>query len=162
MQLIEDVDAINAAQELFAAFFAIYFALNIDRAQREYSPYDTYAMWKGNRHAIRRLAAALVVNFILPMVQFAITFALLDGVELTFDVSVTETLAIVGIGFLSFFQFGYYRIFEAIINLRPEVFFVEEDRQKYLREERREFRSHFMPGILYVVGSIVILFLLIL
>jgi hypothetical protein len=93
------VDAINPAQALFAAFFAIYFALNIDRAQREYSPYDTYAVWKGSRHAIRRLVASLVVVFILPMVQFAITFGLLDRVELTFNVSVMETLAIVGIGF---------------------------------------------------------------
>jgi hypothetical protein len=158
--LIVGVDAINAAQELFLAFFAIYFALNIDRSQREYHPYDTYSVWKGSRHAFRLLIAAWVVTFILPLVQFAITFSLLDGVALDLNLSFTDTLIIVAIGFLSFFQFGYYRIFEAIISLRPEAFFPEEDRKIHLHEERREFRSHFIPGVLYVVASIAVLTLI--
>ncbi len=158
--MVIDVDAINAAQELFLAFFAIYFALNIDRTQREYGSYDTYAAWNGSRHAFRRLVTAWVITFLFPMVQFAITFSLLDGVNVALDLTFSDTLMIVAIGFLSFFQFGYYRIFEAIINLRPEVFFLEEDRQKYLKEERREFRSHFVPGILYIVGSVLVLVLI--
>ena len=158
--MVIDVDAINAAQELFLAFFAIYFALNIDRTQREYGSYDTYAAWNGSRHAFRRLVTAWVVTFLFPMVQFAITFSLLDGVNVALDLTFSDTLMIVAIGFLSFFQFGYYRIFEAIINLRPEVFFLEEGRQKYLKEERREFRSHFVPGVLYIVGSVLVLVLI--
>lgn len=39
------------AQELFVLIFAIYFTLIIDRANRNYNPYDTYA-WTGKPHAI--------------------------------------------------------------------------------------------------------------
>jgi len=158
--LIDGVDAINAPQELFLAFFAIYFALNIDRSQREYHPYDTYSVWKGSRHALRRLITAWIVTFFFPMIQFAITFSLLDGVNLSLDLSLADTLVIVAIGFLSFFQFGYYRIFEAIISLKPEAFFPEDDRKIHLHEERGEFRSHFIPGILYVAASVVVLILI--
>lgn len=152
--------AINPAQELFAAFFTIYFTLTIDRSFKEYRPYDTYAAWQGDPFALRRTFLAWTTLIILPLLQFALIIGLLSGVELSFDHSLTDILAIMTIGILSFFEFGYYRIFEAIVHLRPQIFYSEDDKET-ISEERREFWSHFIPGALYLVISAV-LFLLVL
>ena len=134
----------------------------IERANEAYRPYDTYAAWKGSFHAIRRLLAAWIILTFLPLLQFAVTISLLSGVNLSFDLTFTDVLVLVVIGFLSFFQFGYYRIFEAIINLRPAAFFPDNERQEFLNKERQEFWSHFIPGVMYVAASSLLLLLILL
>ncbi len=43
---------LNEVQELFGFFFAITFALTIDRSHEAYKPWDTYKAWKGKSHNI--------------------------------------------------------------------------------------------------------------
>ena len=105
------------------------------------------------------LAAWIILTF-LPLLQFAVTISLLNGVNLSFDLTFTDVLVLVVIGFLSFFQFGYYRIFEAMINLRPAAFFPDNEREEFLNKERQEFWSHFIPGIMYVIASSLLLLLI--
>jgi Na+/H+-dicarboxylate symporter len=152
---------INAAQELFIVFFAVYFGLTIDRSFKEYKSYDTYSAWKGNRPAIRRLFLSWVVLVILPLVQFSVVLGLLSDVELSLDHSLSDIVAITIICLLSFFEFGYYRIFEAVIYLDPKRFYSGEEAERTIAEERQEAWSHFIPGALYlVVTSLLFLFVL--
>ena len=60
---------LTEAQDLFALFFAIYFAVIIDRSNELYRPWDTYNAWKGKPHNIRRLLAALILLFAIPLLH---------------------------------------------------------------------------------------------
>jgi hypothetical protein len=79
---------LTEAQELFSLFFAIYFALIIDRSHQMYKPWDTYNAWRGRSHNIKRLAAAWVILFIIPMFHFAILFILLGYFKIPFDMTI--------------------------------------------------------------------------
>lgn len=151
---------LNTAQELFVIFFAIYFSLIIDRANRTYVPYDTFNAWRRSRPALIRLITALVILHLLPLLQFAIVFILLGGITLTFYVSISGILDLMAIGFLSFFDFGYYRIFEAFLYRYPNVYYLEGELTDRLDGTRFEFWSHFIPGILYLLSSVFLLLII--
>jgi len=59
------------------------------------------------------------------------------------------------------FDFGYYRIFESIIYLSPKTFYTDTEAVKMLVEERGEFQAHLIPGVLYIVASIVLILIII-
>ena len=147
---------LNAAQELFTAFFAIYFSLTIDRSFREYKAYDTYSAWRGERRAVRRLFLAWVFLIVLPLLQYAYVMGLLAHVELRFDQALPDTLAITIIGLLSFYMFGYYRVFEAMIHICPQAFYPKDEVEETAMAERTEFWSHFIPGIGYIAVTLLL------
>lgn len=75
--------------------------------------------------------------------------------------SIRGVLTIVLVGLLSFFDFGYYRIFEAVLYYSPGTFFTPKEQDEMLEKERGEIRAHLIPGICYVVATVVMLLLLI-
>ncbi len=147
--------AINAAQELFAAFFAVYFSLTLDRSHKEYNAYDTYSAWHGDRRAFRRLVTAWTFLVLLPITQFSILVILLNRLNLTFAMTPREVVVLSIISVLAFFEWGYYRIYEGVLYLRPGTFYSEEEQIKLLKSERWEFPSHFYPGLFYIIMSFV-------
>lgn len=151
----------TAAQELFILIFAIHFTLIIERVHQSYNPYDTYSAWKGVPHALKRLILSWAILYILPLLHFAIFFVTIGIYEINFDMTVLGVFNIVLVGLLSFFDFGYYRIFEAALYYSPDTFFTKEEQDKILEKERGEVRAHLIPGICYVVATFVMLFILI-
>ena len=147
---------LTEAQDLFALFFAIYFAVIIDRSNELYRPWDTYNAWKGKPHNIRRLLAAWILLFAIPLLHFAILLTLLGSMDIQFDVTISGIANVVLIGLSSFFDFGYFRIYEAFLHSYPESFFSDEDltQIELTGKIRPDFWAHFMPGALYVIISI--------
>jgi hypothetical protein len=141
------------AQELFSLFFAIYFALIIDRSHEMYKPWDTYSAWKGKSHNIKRLLAAWIILFIVPLFHFSILFALLGLINVRFDMTISGILNVTLIGLGSFFEFGYFRIYEALLHRYSESFFADEEKIQKERFIRPDFWAHFIPGALYVILS---------
>lgn len=152
---------ITTAQELFILIFAIHFTLIIERVHQTYNPYDTYSAWKGVPHAIKRLVVSWAILYILPLLHFAIFFIILGIHDVNFSMTIRGVFDIVLVGLLSFFDFGYYRIFEAVLYYSPDTFFTKKEQDKILEKERGEVRAHLIPGICYVVATIVMLLLLI-
>lgn len=146
---------LTEAQNLFALFFAIYFALIIDRSHETYKPWDTYNAWRGKTQNIRRLLTAWIIVFIIPLLHFSILFALLGSVNIRFDMSISGILNVILISLSSFFDFGYFRIYEAFLHSYPESFFSEEELTQIERSVkiRPDFWAHFIPGALYVIVS---------
>jgi hypothetical protein len=152
---------ITEAQELFILIFAIYFTLIIDRANRNYNPYDTYKAWKDRSHALRRLLLSWSVLHILPLFNFAIFFIILGLNKTAFNPDILGIINIILVGLLAFFDFGYYRIFDGFLYLSPEKFLRDKERKEVLDEKRYEFRAHMIPGILYVaITWLMLIFLL--
>ena len=148
-------------QQLFTLIFAIHFTLIIDRVNRAYNPYDTYNAWKGKLPAIKRLLLSWSVMYILPLFNFAAFLLILGIYDVSFDPNFHGALNIVLVALSSFFDFGYYRIFESILYLSPETFYTDKEANKMLDDERHEFQAHFIPGILYVIASIIMIFIVI-
>ncbi len=150
---------LTEAQELFSLFFAIYFALIIDRSHQMYRPWDTYNAWRGRSHNTKRLLAAWIILFIIPMFHFAILFILLGSFNIPFDMTINGILNVVLISLSSFFDFGYFRIYEAFLHKYPESFFVDEEIKKLESAGRilPDFWAHFIPGTLYVLVSTLIM-----
>ena len=146
---------LTEAQDLFALFFAIYFAMMIDRSHETYKPWDTYSAWKGKTHSIKRLFAAWIILFAIPLLHFAIFFTLLGSISISFDMTISGISNVVLIGLSSFFDFGYFRIYEAFLHSYPESFFSHEDltQTEITNKIRPDFWAHFIPGALYVVLS---------
>jgi hypothetical protein len=65
------------------------------------------------------------------------------------------------LGFLSFFSFGYYRIFEAFLNAFPEFFYSKDELSRRHTEMRPGFLAHFIPGLLYILLTILVLILIV-
>jgi hypothetical protein len=151
----------NDAQIMLELFFAIYFTLIIDRAHKEYDPYNTYSAWTGRSPAHRRLFASWLILVILPLLQFAVTYLIMGKYPVPLDAAPYGILNIVMIGFLSFFSFGYYRIFEAFLNGYPGYFYSDQELIERKAEARPEFWSHFMPGLLYILLTIIVLVLVV-
>jgi hypothetical protein len=143
------------AQNLFAFFFAVYFALIIDRAHHTYTPWDTYGAWKGNVNNIYRLLAGWIILFIMPLLHFSLLFVLLGSIGTDFKMTAVDVLSLVLIGLGSFFDFGYYRIYEAFLHNYPGVFFSDEELAGMIASGklRPGFRAHFIPGMLFVTLS---------
>lgn len=146
---------------MLALFFAIYFALVIDRSHVAYDPYDTYSAWTGKSPAHRRLAMAWLILVLLPLFHFAITYLVLGKYIVKLDMTPYGVLNIVMIGFLSFFSFGYYRIFEAFLNSFPKSFYSDQELSRRHMEMRQEFWAHFIPGLMYILMTILIQILII-
>lgn len=144
---------LNEAQELFGFFFAIYFALIIDRANEVYKPWDTYNAWKGKSHNINRLLMAWIILILLPIMHFAILFTLLEIFNVTFETTIVGVLNVVLVSIGTFFALGYFRIYEAFLHGFSKSFFSEEEKIKFLSEIRPYFWAHFIPGVLYVLIS---------
>ena len=149
--------SLNDAQQLFGFFFAIYFYMIIDRSHAMYQSWDTYSAWRGKSHNLNRLLAAWLILTILPVTQFAIMFTYLGIFNITFNPTITGVVQIILISISSFFTFGYFRIYEALIHGYHDLFFSEEEQKKGGREIRPHFRAHFIPGILYVAVSTLLL-----
>lgn len=145
--------SLNDAQQLFVLFFAIYFSLIVDRSHEMYKPWDTYSAWKRKSHNIKRLFAAWIILFIVPLLHFSILFILLRTTVVQFDMTIYGILNVVLIGFGSFFEFGYFRIYEAFLHKYPESFFADEERIHKDHLNRSDFWAHFAPGALYVIIS---------
>jgi hypothetical protein len=147
--------SLTEAQELFSLFFAIYFSLIIDRSHQTYKPWDTYNAWKGKAHNIRRLLVAWIILFIVPIFHFSILFLLLGSSNVQFDMTIRGISNVVLISLSSFFDFGYFRIYEAFIHRYPESFFADEEwaRIELSSKTLPDFWAHFLPGVLYVLLS---------
>lgn len=145
--------SLTEAQELFELFFAVYFALIIDRSHEVYKPWDTYNAWKGNSYNIKRLLTAWIILFIVPLLHFAILFILLGSIDVRFDMTISGVLNVALIGVGSFFEFGYFRIYEAFLHKYPKSFFTDEERIQKGPSIRPDFWAHFIPGALYVILS---------
>lgn len=143
------------AQELFSLFFIVYFTLIIDRAHQTYKPWDTYNAWKGRPHNIKRLLAAWIILFVIPLLHFGILFILLGLSNVRLDLTIRGISDIVLVGLGSFFEFGYFRIYESFLHKYPESFFADEERIQIESSGKilPDFRAHFIPGILYVLLS---------
>lgn len=150
------------AQQLFTLIFAIHFTLIIDRVHRNYNPYDTYNAWMGKSHAINRLLLSWLIMYILPLLNFAVFFILLGIYNISFQPDLHGILNIVLVGLLSFFDFGYYRIFEAVLYFSPKTFYTDEEAGEMLAKERGEFQAHLIPGVLYVITTTIMILILIL
>jgi hypothetical protein len=146
---------LNDPQEVFILFFAVYFGLMIDRSHEMYRPWDTYNAWKGKSHNLKRLLAAWLILFVIPISHFGILFILLGSVSVRFDMTIGGISNIILISLSSFFEFGYFRIYEALIHSYPESFFDDEERTQLDRSGkiRPDFWAHFIPGGLYVILS---------
>ena len=79
--------SLTNAQELFALFFGIYFALIIDRSHEMYEPWDTYNAWKGRSHNIKRTLTAAIILLIIPLLQFAFFLNLIGTLKIPFDMT---------------------------------------------------------------------------
>jgi hypothetical protein len=148
----------TSAQDIFILFFAIYFGSIIERSHEMYNPWDTYNAWKGKPHDLKRLLVAWIILFAIPMINFAILFVLLGAADVRIDITVRGITNVVFIGFGSFFEFGYFRIYEAFLQGFPESFFAHEDLivLKSSRRMRPDFLAHLIPGVLYVIISTLI------
>ncbi len=146
---------LNEPQEVFILFFAIYFGLIIDRSNEMYKPWDTYNAWKGKPHNIKRLLAAWLILFVIPVSHFGVLFVLLGSVNVRFDMTIGGISNIILISLSSFFEFGYFRIYEAFLHSYPESFFGDEEliQLDNSRKIRPDFWAHFIPGALYVIFS---------
>jgi len=114
--------SLNDAQQLFVLFFAIYFSLIVDRSHEMYKPWDTYSAWRRKSHNIKRLFAAWIILFIVPLLHFSILFILLRTTDVQFNMTIYGILNVVLVGFGSFLEFGYFRIYEAFLHKYPESF----------------------------------------
>jgi hypothetical protein len=65
------------------------------------------------------------------------------------------------LGFLSFFSFGYYRMFEVFLNKFLEFFYSDEELSRRHTEMRPGFLAHFIPGLLYILLTILVLILIV-
>ncbi len=148
------------SQQLFTLIFAIHFTLIIDRVNRTYNPYDTYNAWKGQLHSIRRLLLSWLILYILPLLNFAAFLLVLGIYEVSFETNLIGVSNIVLVALSSFFDFGYYRIFESMLYISPKTFYTDEEAEIMLAKGRNEFQAHLIPGILYVVASIVMIMII--
>jgi hypothetical protein len=155
--------SLTEAQELFSLFFAIYFTLIIDRSHETYSPWDTYNAWRGSSHNIKRLLAGWIILLILPLLHFALLFILLGSFNVQFDMTIRGIVNAAFIGICSFFDFGYFRIYEAFLHRYPDYFFADGELTQIVRlgKIRPDFWAHFIPGILYISLSTFILLIVI-
>ncbi len=148
---------LNDAQQLFGFFFAIYFSLIIDRSHGMYGAWDTYAAWRRWPGAVNRLIVAWLLLVILPVTHFAVLFTLLGLFNVNFDETALGVAHIVLISISSFFTFGYFRLFEALIHSFPERFFADNEQTGRGVEIRPAFPAHVVPALLYIALSTLLL-----
>jgi hypothetical protein len=69
--------------------------------------------------------------------------------------TINGVINVVLVGLGSFFDFGYYRIYEAFLHGYSESFFSDEEIVQKIPKGniRPDFLAHFIPGALYVILS---------
>ena len=144
---------LNEAQQLFMLFFGINFALIIDRSHEMYKPWDTYSIWERSPHNIKRTLTAAIILLIIPLLQFAFFLNLIGTLKIPFDMTFDGISNVVLISISSFFEFGYFRIYEAYLHRYPESFFEEEELIERLDIIRPNFLGHSIPGTIYILLS---------
>lgn len=154
--------ALTDAQWLFIIIFGINFTLIIDRAHNNYDSFDTYNAWRGRSQSLYRLLLSWLLLYLLPLLNFAIFYIILSLNNISIQTSIQGAFTIVLIGLLSFFDFGYFRIYEAILYLSPNTFYTDKEQDEILIKDKGEFKAHFIPGVLYVVVTAIIFIILIL
>jgi hypothetical protein len=92
---------------------------------------------------------------LIPILHFSILYSLLGSYNIQFNMAISGLINLVLISLASFFDFGYYRIYEAFLHGYPKYFFADEERAKLKSSGKilPDFWAHLMPGILYVVLS---------
>ncbi len=153
--------ALTDTQWLFIIIFGINFTLIIDRAHRTYDSFNTYNAWRGYSQALYRLLLSWLLLYILPLLNFAVFYIILSLNNISIQTSPEGAFTIILIGLLSFFDFGYYRIYEAMLYLAPNTFYTEEEQTVILIKEKGEFKAHLIPGVLYVIATAIIFIILI-
>jgi hypothetical protein len=98
------------------------------------------------------------------LLHFSILFALLGAIEIGFTLTIRNVVALVLIGLGSFFDFGYFRIYEGFLHRYPGSFFSEGELVLIIPPEkiRPDFPAHFIPGVLYVTVSTVMILIAVL
>ena len=99
--------------------------------------------------------------YILSLLNFAIFLLILGIYDVSFDPNLNGALNIVLVSLSSFFDFGYYRIFESILYLSPKSFYTDKEAVDMLDDNRNEFQAHFIPGILYIIASSIMIIIVI-
>ena len=153
--------AFTDAQWLFIIIFGINFTLIIDRAHNNYDSFDTYNAWRGHSQSLYRLLLSWLLLYILPLLNFAIFYIILSINNIFIETSLQGAFTIVLIGLLSFFDFGYYRIYEAILYLSPNTFYTDKEQGDILVKDKGELKADFIPGVLYVIVTAIIFIILI-
>jgi hypothetical protein len=102
---------------------------------------------------------AWIILFVVPLIHFSILFSLLKNFSIKFDLTIRDLLNLVLISLASFFDFGYYRIYEAFLHKYPKSFFADEEliQVQHLGKNCPDFWAYFMPGLLYVLISALIM-----
>ncbi|PWR74257.1 hypothetical protein [Methanospirillum lacunae] len=149
--------SLNDSQQLFGFFFTIYFFIIIDRSHVMYQTWDTYSAWMGKTHNLNRLVLGWLILVILPITHFAILFTLLGLFNVTLNPTISGVIIIILISISSFFTFGYFRLYESLVHGFPVKFFTYEDQTRETTKIRPHFLAHFIPGILYVILSTLLL-----
>jgi len=122
-----------------------------------YQAWDTYSARMGKSHNLNRLVLGWLILIILPVTHFAILFTLLGLFNVTFNPTVSGVIRIILISISSFYTFGYFRLYEAVVHGFPIKFFSHEDQKEEKTKISPHFVAHFIPGILYVVLSTLLL-----
>jgi hypothetical protein len=95
----------------------------------------------------------------MPLFPFAILFVLLGSANIQFDMTIRGVSSVALIGLSLFFDFGYFRIYEGFLHRYPDSFFAGKDRMQIdlLDKIRPDFRAHFVPCVLYVTLSTLVM-----
>jgi hypothetical protein len=112
-------------------------------------------VWTGNAYNVKRLLAGWIILFILPLLHFSFLFVLLGSIGTDFKMTTVHVMSLVLIGLGSFFDFGYYRIYEAFLHNYPRTFFSDKELTGMIASGklRPGFLAHFIPGMLFVTLS---------
>ncbi len=89
----------------------------------------------------------------MPLLHFAVLFVLLGSIDVRLNMTIRGVLNVALISLGSFFEFGYFRIYEAFLHRYSESFFADEESIKRELSIRSDFLAHFIPGALYVIIS---------
>jgi hypothetical protein len=149
--------SLTNAQQLFVLFFGIHFTLIVERAHETYRPWDTYNAWEGNPYNIKRFLISYLILIIIPILHFGLLFVLIGTLNIRFDMTFDGISNVVLISLSSFFEFGYFRIYEAYMHVYPEYFFTKEEITKQSDKILPNFRSHFVPGLVFILLSTIVL-----
>ena len=93
--------------------------------------------------------------------KFSLFFLIIGLYNITVNPDILGIFNIIIVGILAFFDFGYYRIFEAFLYLSPQKFLSKNEIEQVLDKKRFEFRAHMVPGILYIIITWLLLVILI-
>ena len=152
-------EVMNEAQTIFTLFYAIYFATTVGLT-RPYDPFDTAAVFKGDKIALVRLGFSLFLLNVIPLIYFVWIYTnWLETYSLT---SVTFWGALGKFLLLLVFSlggFGFYRMFCGVMFVKCNgklVFYQECEPDKLKNVRFKEFWPHFLPGLLWILAILLV------